>query len=87
MGCHFSRTSSTEDIRKSVDKTPEPVAKKSASTNRAPAQELRSANNGNVLQIAGKPIIEVESASQADFFRMLDDKINRGKGGESDCED
>ncbi|CAI2356978.1 unnamed protein product [Caenorhabditis sp. 36 PRJEB53466] len=86
MGCTFSRTSSTEDIRKSVDKTPEMVAKKSAPTNRAPSQELRSAHNGNILQIAGKPIIEVESASQADFFRMLDDKINRGKGGESDSE-
>ncbi|CCD64657.1 Zgc: [Caenorhabditis elegans] len=86
MGCHFSRTSSTEDIRKSVDKTPEPLPKKPTPTNRAPAQELRSANNGNILQIAGKPIIEVESASQADFFRMLDDKINRGKGGDSDSE-
>uniref|UniRef100_A0A1I7UQ89 Small membrane A-kinase anchor protein n=1 Tax=Caenorhabditis tropicalis TaxID=1561998 RepID=A0A1I7UQ89_9PELO len=85
MGCHFSRTTSTEDIRKSVDKTPETVVKK-PSANRAPTQELRSANNGNALQIAGKPIIEVESASQADFFRMLDDKINRGKGGESDSE-
>ncbi|CAO4385183.1 Protein CBG14323 [Caenorhabditis briggsae] len=84
MGCHFSRTSSTEDIRKNMEKEREPVVKKAVPASRAPAQELRSANNGNVLQIAGKPIIEVESASQADFFRMLDDKINRGKGGDSD---
>ncbi|CAB3410233.1 unnamed protein product [Caenorhabditis bovis] len=78
MGCTFSRTSSSEDLRKSAEKPPEPAPKKIIQ-NRAPLPDLRSGPNGNVLQIAGKPIIEVESASQADFFKMLDDKINRGK--------
>uniref|UniRef100_A0A8R1IQR0 Uncharacterized protein n=2 Tax=Caenorhabditis japonica TaxID=281687 RepID=A0A8R1IQR0_CAEJA len=57
MGCHLSRTSSSDDIHKSVDKSPELATKKTTLINRVPTQELRSAHNGNILQIAGKPII------------------------------
>ncbi|CAI5455361.1 unnamed protein product [Caenorhabditis angaria] len=86
MGCHLSRTSSTEDIQKSSEKGTIEATPKKNNGNRAPLPELRNGHNGNILQIAGKPIIEVESASQADFFRMLDDKINNGKCLDSDTE-
>ncbi|CAD6187435.1 unnamed protein product [Caenorhabditis auriculariae] len=99
MGCRMSRTSSTEEIRKIEEKNAAEAkakAKQSSSNDsRINGQSKNSSNvneayrpaqpaNGN--QGTGKPIVEVESASQADFFRMLDDKIAHGKDLDSEAE-
>ncbi|KAH7725372.1 hypothetical protein AAVH_07168 [Aphelenchoides avenae] len=48
-----------------------------------------TSNGSSDLLFCQKPISQVESASQADFFRMLDEKIAQGAKGiaESDLED
>ncbi|ETN75206.1 hypothetical protein NECAME_00617 [Necator americanus] len=53
---------------------------------RAYVNEMNGYSPANNCLTAPKPIGEVESASQADFFRMLDAKIAHGADLESENE-
>ncbi|KAK5977525.1 hypothetical protein GCK32_013134 [Trichostrongylus colubriformis] len=94
MGCRLTRTESTElcEQSKKEDEKQGHVSNGQTALLRRDtptAQALDLPRNGcpsNSLLVS-KPIGEVESASQADFFRMLDAKIAHGADLDSENED
>uniref|UniRef100_A0A1I7XVG2 Ragulator complex protein LAMTOR1 n=1 Tax=Heterorhabditis bacteriophora TaxID=37862 RepID=A0A1I7XVG2_HETBA len=96
MGCRLSRTDSSELSEKEEKETMIQEKRGHVTNGQAvllrrdtPAQGLEIQRNGYSSHTLGisKPIGEVESASQADFFRMLDAKIAHGADLDSTSED
>ncbi|KAK6759729.1 hypothetical protein RB195_021349 [Necator americanus] len=94
MGCRLTRTESTE-LCEQTTKEPEKQGNVSNGQSKVtrkdtPIHGTEYFRNGyspaNNCLTAPKPIGEVESASQADFFRMLDAKIAHGADLESENE-
>ncbi|EPB80511.1 hypothetical protein ANCCEY_00408 [Ancylostoma ceylanicum] len=93
MGCRLTRTESTE----LCEQTAKEDEKQGNVSNGQPKvmrkdtpahghEHLRNGYSANSSLTASKPIGEVESASQADFFRMLDAKIAHGADLDSENE-
>ncbi|WKY14621.1 hypothetical protein Q1695_000281 [Nippostrongylus brasiliensis] len=95
MGCRLTRTESTElcEQAKKEDEKPPCVSNGQTASllrrdtpSQPSAEPSRNGCPSNSLS-SSKRIGEVESASQADFFRMLDAKIAHGADLDSDNED
>ncbi|CAI4226956.1 unnamed protein product [Auanema sp. JU1783] len=102
MGCRLTRTDSTELCEKSDSPISAKnrglssekrglVTNGNSSLHRrdTPHRTLDVPKNGSggALSVPNKPIGEIESASQADFFRMLDYKIQNGPDLDSEFDD
>ncbi|KHJ97992.1 hypothetical protein OESDEN_02023 [Oesophagostomum dentatum] len=78
MGCRLTRTESTELCEQTTTKEDEKQGTVSNGQAKAPRKDTPA--------YGGEPLREVESASQADFFRMLDAKIAHGADLDSENE-
>ncbi|CAJ0610251.1 unnamed protein product [Cylicocyclus nassatus] len=92
MGCRLTRTESTElceqatkddEKQRNVSNGQPKVTRKDTPV--VGNEPLRNGYSPN-SSLTAKPIGEVESASQADFFRMLDAKIAHGADPDSENE-